>query len=66
MAESLVLDRNGLVANLLERKEVERMWHEHQSGSRDHNVFLWGVMMLGLWEQGTRTPPGAASASTTR
>jgi asparagine synthase (glutamine-hydrolysing) len=61
MAESLILDRNGIVANLLDRGQIERTWREHQSGSRDHNVFLWGLMMLGLWEQGVRAPMTAAS-----
>jgi asparagine synthase (glutamine-hydrolysing) len=56
MAESLIFDRNGLVSNLLVRDRVQQMWREHQAGTRDHNVFLWGLMMLGLWEQGVKAP----------
>jgi asparagine synthase (glutamine-hydrolysing) len=42
---------NRVVAGYLQPSEVRRIWDEHQSGNRDHNVFLWGLMMLGLWEE---------------
>lgn len=33
---------------------LRRLWDEHQSSARDHSVFLWAVMSLGLWQQGVR------------
>lgn len=51
MAESLILDRNGVFEDILDARMVKQMWGEHLSETRDHSVFLWGLMMLGLWEQ---------------
>ncbi|MDY0221028.1 MAG: asparagine synthase (glutamine-hydrolyzing) [Desulfobacterium sp.] len=39
-----------LIKSRLNKKSLERIWHQHQKGHRDHSVFLWGLMMLGLWE----------------
>jgi asparagine synthase (glutamine-hydrolysing) len=51
MAESLLSDRSGIIASALEPEEVRRIWREHLDESRDHSVFLWGLMMLGLWDK---------------
>lgn len=51
LAESIILDRNRFFSNVLDGKRVKQMWREHLSESRDHSVFLWGLMMLGMWEQ---------------
>ncbi len=51
IAESLLFQGNGLIAEVLEPSILRNMWQEHQSGARDHQVSLWGLMMLGLWEQ---------------
>lgn len=40
-----------LLKDYLEDRELRRMWRQHQSGFLDHSVFLWGAMMLGLWEK---------------
>ena len=50
MAHGLIFE-SQLVKDFLQRKKVETLWQEHQSGRRDHNVFLWGLMMLSLWEK---------------
>jgi asparagine synthase (glutamine-hydrolysing) len=50
LAESIILDRNRFFANVLDGRKVKQMWQEHLSESRDHSVFLWGLMMLGMWE----------------
>lgn len=42
----------GQIHDYLERNALRRLWDEHQTGSRDHSVFLWAVMMLGLWQRG--------------
>ncbi len=61
MAESLIFDSNGICAGTLQRPELDRLWREHLSGARDHSVFIWGLMMLGLWE---RTAATAAQSPT--
>lgn len=51
VAEQVIFDRNLQLAGYLNANVVRHIWQEHQSGARDHNVFLWGLMMLGLWEK---------------
>lgn len=46
-----IIRTSPIVNDCLNRAELNRVWQSHQSGRRDHNVFLWSVMMLGLWEQ---------------
>ncbi|MBK1701764.1 asparagine synthase (glutamine-hydrolyzing) [Thiococcus pfennigii] len=47
----------GRIYDYLERNALRRLWDEHQAGSRDHSVFLWAVMMLGLWQRRTERGP---------
>jgi asparagine synthase (glutamine-hydrolysing) len=54
LAESVLLEGNGLISLMLNRQTVVRLWGEHLSGARDHSVSIWGLMMLGLWERATR------------
>ena len=56
IAEPIVFDKQGLIAQVLDKAELNRLWQEHQSGARDHHVFLWGLMMLGLWERNFGVP----------
>lgn len=56
LAESIILDRNRFFSNLLNEGKIRQMWREHLSEARDHSVFLWGLMMLGLWEAKNLTP----------
>jgi asparagine synthase (glutamine-hydrolysing) len=59
MAEEILFDTHGMLGNLLEKRVVRQMWSEHLSGARDHHVFIWGLMMFGLWERAageTRQP----------
>ncbi|MGM0646360.1 MAG: asparagine synthase (glutamine-hydrolyzing) [Thermodesulfobacteriota bacterium] len=49
MARAAIFESH-VVKESLNSPEVERLWQEHQTKARDHNVFLWGLMMLGLWE----------------
>jgi asparagine synthase (glutamine-hydrolysing) len=39
-----------LIKSRLNKNKLQQIWHQHQKGHRDHSVFLWGLMMLGLWE----------------
>lgn len=45
------------MAGILEEKRVGSLWKEYLDGSRDHSVFLWGVMMLGLWQRSVAKGP---------
>lgn len=51
MAERVIFKRDGIVAETFDPARVRLMWQEHQSAARDHGVFIWGLMMLGLWEE---------------
>lgn len=51
LAEGAIFGGNCFIAPFIDRVRLKRIWNEHQSGSRDHSVFLWGSMMLGLWQK---------------
>ena len=51
LAESVIFEGNRFFMNMLDDKYVRKMWREHMSEARDHSVFLWGLMMLGMWER---------------
>lgn len=51
LAESMIFDRNRFFSDILDERTVRQMWGEHLNKTRDHSVFLWGLMMLGMWEQ---------------
>jgi asparagine synthase (glutamine-hydrolysing) len=54
MAEAVIFDRNHVGLTYLQPDKIRDIWKEHQSQFRDHSVFLWGLMMLGLWERAIR------------
>lgn len=56
LAESIILDRNRSFSAFLNEGKIKQMWKEHLSETRDHSVFLWGLMMLGLWETTSLAP----------
>ncbi|MGH8267969.1 MAG: asparagine synthase (glutamine-hydrolyzing) [Steroidobacteraceae bacterium] len=62
LAQEVLFDRQSLLAQVLDRTKLGQVWREHQDGSRDHHVLLWGLMMLGLWEK-TCGAPGFARPS---
>lgn len=49
--EEVIFDKNRETSSFLHEHKVKQLWKEHQSKSMDHSVFLWGLMMLGLWEK---------------
>jgi len=51
LAEGVIFDRKRALADVLDAKVLQGLWREHLSGARDHSVFFWGQMMLGLWER---------------
>ena len=50
MAERVIFRREGLITEVLDSARLRLMWQEHLSAARDHSVLLWGLLMLGLWE----------------
>jgi asparagine synthase (glutamine-hydrolysing) len=62
MAEGVLFRPDAVHRGMLSEQVVRRMWQEHLSESRDHSVFLWGLMMLGLWDDARTTPKAAVSA----
>lgn len=53
MCEELIFNQNLLVSDYLQEPKVKQLWQEHQANYMDHSVFLWGLMMLSLWEKQT-------------
>jgi asparagine synthase (glutamine-hydrolysing) len=60
MAESLLFDAGRPFAGVLNDRVVRSMWDEHVSATRDHSVFLWGLMMLSLWRRNSVAGPRPA------
>ena len=56
LAESVILDRQRSFTSVLDKGKIRQMWQEHLSETRDHSVFLWGLMMLGMWEMASSAP----------
>lgn len=50
MVESYLFEGRHEVLGCLEKRELRKLWQEHLREERDHSVFIWGVMMLALWE----------------
>ncbi len=51
MAYESIFQGSSLAREVLESNNLHRLWDDHLAGRRDHSVFLWGLMMLGLWEK---------------
>ena len=49
-AESVLNNSSSIVSNIFNQRELVDIWNRHQAGRRDHSVFIWGTMMLKLWE----------------
>lgn len=57
LVEQSVSSDHGLLSETLRPKVLRATWNEHLAGARDHSVFLWGLMMLGMWQQTTSRFP---------
>ena len=62
--QDLIFNRNSLLASVLDTSSLRVLWDEHQRGSRDNSVPLWGLMMLALWERTNTSPTTSAFAPT--
>jgi asparagine synthase (glutamine-hydrolysing) len=47
--EQALYSKDSPIAGILDEKKIRYLLKEHLGGSRDHSVFLWGVMMFYLW-----------------
>lgn len=45
------LSEKALGRGYFNRKSLQRIWDEHQSGVRDHGYRLWALLMLELWHK---------------
>lgn len=50
VVEQILGCKNSSIADLVREKKMRILWKEHLEGSRDHSVFFWEMLMLGLWE----------------
>ena len=55
------LNHQGLAADVLRVDTLKGLWREHLSGARDHSVFLWGLMTLGMWQRAAAHPAGSSA-----
>ena len=60
LVEEALSRTDGLPSATLRPQVVRKLWTQHLSGARDHSVFLWGLMMLTLWQQTSRRSSAAA------
>jgi asparagine synthase (glutamine-hydrolysing) len=49
MARDLFFDGRMRSRGVFDVARVERLWTEHQAGTRDHRHRLWSLLMLELW-----------------
>lgn len=49
LSADLLLSKDPL--GVLEQKTVAKVWHDHQSGQRDHSTVLWTILMYRLWQE---------------
>ena len=60
MGHDLLLASDSGTNAWLDRRQVRRLWQQHQSGLRDNSATLWAMLTLELWAQrfmtATRTP----------
>jgi asparagine synthase (glutamine-hydrolysing) len=54
LAQDHIFRENGIVSSYLNPREVRNLWNEHGTGARDHSVLLWGLLMIGLWDEEAR------------
>ncbi|WDP90767.1 MAG: asparagine synthase (glutamine-hydrolyzing) [Desulfobacter sp.] len=51
LAREMIFEKSHIIQETLIKENLGRLWDEHQTGLKDHSVFLWGLTMLGLWEK---------------
>jgi len=51
LLKEAVSGSSEVIGQTLDQEVLLKMCREHETGERDHNVFLWGVLMLHMWEK---------------
>jgi len=51
LAESLLFNSRGGLAELFDLTRLHRLWIEHQNGERDYSSELWSCLVYELWWQ---------------
>lgn len=51
VAEDALLGDRASARGLFDPRVIKRLWHEHQSGTRDRTLPLWTLFMLELWQR---------------
>jgi len=46
-----VLSDQAIARGYFEKKTLENIWSQHQTGKRDHGYRLWALLMLELWHK---------------
>jgi asparagine synthase (glutamine-hydrolysing) len=63
MARDLFFDGRMRQRGIFDSSTVERIWREHESGTRDHRHRLWSLLMLELWFRQCADGPVAKRSS---
>ncbi len=53
LASHLFVKNTALMEPYLQPQYVRALWHEHQTGQRDHGYALWPIMHFLLWREST-------------
>jgi len=49
IAESRLFNPAGGLCDFFKEKEIRKLWQQHQSGSHDHSIPLWSMLMFQMW-----------------
>ena len=49
LSEKFLVNSDYGVFEYLEKSEVMKLWHDHQSCKRDHSNVLWSILMFQIW-----------------
>tara|TARA_Y100000780_G_scaffold231737_1_gene258647 strand:+ start:19828 stop:21726 length:1899 start_codon:yes stop_codon:yes gene_type:complete len=49
LSEKFIVNADYGVFEYLEKSEVMKLWHEHQSSKHDHGSILWSILMFQMW-----------------
>jgi len=51
IVEESLGSKNSIIWSIFKKRELDRAWSRHLTGQKDYNVFLWGLIMLYMWEK---------------
>ncbi len=56
LAGDALFDRNSMLSEFTDRREMRRLWDDHQSGLRENSQILWDLLMFRKWEENWLSP----------